>query len=346
MFKLLQFFTNQIGYRLEVIDKKFIYRVDIKYNKNKPKIFETLFDDIITNQNEGFKYNPNILDSFGFIYYYREIVDKLYDVYNILGDEISREVYYNVIKYRLTYALQRTEPIIFPSTTLSKPKYPFPILKGPDSDFLILNTYIHSQYEIPGIFEAFPGDIVFDIGGYTGDTALYFSSAVKSDGLVYTFEPNKQLINLLKINIKLNKRENIVIIEKGLFDKTVNLQTQKKIEMLNLNDLTLNTQIDLKHDISDAKSVIELISFDDFVSENDINKISLIKMDIEGAEELALKGAKNTIAKFKPKLAISIYHRYFDLYNLPLLIHSYQPNYKFYLRHTTNLICDTILFCL
>ena len=50
------------------------------------------------------------------------------------------------------------------------------------------------------------------------------------------------------------------------------------------------------------------LSIDDFVERNKVSKVNFIKMDIEGAESYALKGAVNTIKKFKPKLAIAIYH--------------------------------------
>lgn len=56
-------------------------------------------------------------------------------------------------------------------------------------------------------------------------------------------------------------------------------------------------------------------------------------MDIEGSELKALEGAKNTIQRNNPKLAISIYHKYEDIIELPLKILELEPEYKFYLRH-------------
>ena len=60
---------------------------------------------------------------------------------------------------------------------------------------------------------------------------------------------------------------------------------------------------------------------------------SYIKLDVEGAEYEALCGARNTIARFHPKLLCAAYHRNEDLFRLPLLIHALHPGYRLYLRH-------------
>ena len=74
-------------------------------------------------------------------------------------------------------------------------------------------------------------------------------------------------------------------------------------------------------------------------------KATFIKMDIEGAELDALKGAKYTLSKYKPKLAISLYHKNEDIYEIPLWLHETIPEYKFYLRHYSNKQWDLVLYC-
>ncbi len=69
-----------------------------------------------------------------------------------------------------------------------------------------------------------------------------------------------------------------------------------------------------------------------------------IKMDIEGAEIEALKGAENIISSCKPKLAICIYHKPEDIYNVPELLLSFNPNYRFYIRHYSLTSMETVLY--
>jgi hypothetical protein len=69
-----------------------------------------------------------------------------------------------------------------------------------------------------------------------------------------------------------------------------------------------------------------------------------ITMDIEGSEIEALKGCEQTIRKHKPALAISVYHRISDLWNVPLYIESLGVGYKMYLRNYTGYPAETILY--
>ncbi len=86
-----------------------------------------------------------------------------------------------------------------------------------------------------------------------------------------------------------------------------------------------------------AKGTIEVqsLSVDDFVTRNEVKKIDLIKMDIEGSERSALAGAERTIRDFRPKLAISLYHRPDDVFFLPAQVKAMLPDYDLYIDHYT-----------
>ena len=75
-------------------------------------------------------------------------------------------------------------------------------------------------------------------------------------------------------------------------------------------------------------------------------KITHIKMDIEGAELNALKGAKNIIQRDTPILAICVYHKIQDFVEIPNYILSLVPDYKLYLRHHNISGTETVLYAI
>lgn len=72
--------------------------------------------------------------------------------------------------------------------------------------------------------------------------------------------------------------------------------------------------------------------------------VTFIKMDIEGSELEAIRGARHIISTLSPKLAISLYHKLDDFEKIPALIIDINPNYTFYIRHHSLSDCDTVLY--
>lgn len=86
--------------------------------------------------------------------------------------------------------------------------------------------------------------------------------------------------------------------------------------------------------------LIEAKTIDSLIDE----KVTYLKMDIEGTELKALLGAKETILRSKPKLAICVYHKPEDLIEIPLLLKGLVSDYRFFLRHYSNNDSETVLY--
>jgi len=89
-------------------------------------------------------------------------------------------------------------------------------------------------------------------------------------------------------------------------------------------------------------STVKVCSIDSVIPEWE--KVTYIKMDVEGAELRSLEGAKRTILRNKPKLAVCIYHRPEDMVAIPLYIKSLVPDYRIYVRHYANDATETVLY--
>lgn len=88
----------------------------------------------------------------------------------------------------------------------------------------------------------------------------------------------------------------------------------------------------------------QLVGIDNIAKRENLTRIDCIKLDVEGAELSALKGAKETIQRDKPKLIICLYHKPADLYEIPLYLHEIAPEYEFQLAHSSPGFTDTILY--
>ncbi|MEZ4915723.1 MAG: FkbM family methyltransferase [Chitinophagales bacterium] len=197
----------------------------------------------------------------------------------------------------------------------------------------VTTTFGIEQYKYkPQNISVNKNDVVLDCGGCWGDTALYFSS-IADNVKVYSFEFIHENIKLFEKNLTLNKGCDITIVQQPLWEDS---NTYFKI----VNNGPASTI-----SIDNSKDSIQSICIDDFVKNADLQKIDYIKMDIEGAEEKALKGAIETIIKYKPTLAISVYHKDDDFEKLTKLIDDLDLGYKFYLDYYTAIGMEIVLFC-
>jgi hypothetical protein len=86
------------------------------------------------------------------------------------------------------------------------------------------------------------------------------------------------------------------------------------------------------------------VTIDDFVADRGLARLDLIKTDIEGAEMGALRGAEQTLRRFRPNLALSVYHKDSDFVEMPGYLEGLNLGYRFYLDHFTIYGEETVLF--
>lgn len=175
----------------------------------------------------------------------------------------------------------------------------------------------------------FGNDEVFiDGGAFTGDTIASFTRRCKNYKQIIAFEPDTA--NFEKLKKKYGNNRRITLMNVGLFDKTgeVRFVGGKGGESKITNQ-------------GDSTDTIQVKTIDGLGLES----VSFIKMDIEGAELSALKGAEKTIIRDKPKLAICIYHSDEDMVRLAEYIHNIAPEYKLYVRQY-DLFCETVLYAI
>lgn len=196
-----------------------------------------------------------------------------------------------------------------------------------DNDYRI-ESYIESRTYFDLEYLNHEKDEVFIDGGtLDGETCRRFVRWCGYDyKRVYCFEPDPDNITLFRENMPSNDK--ISLITKGLWNKN--------------GTLSFDNRGTASSRISEAGNVkIETSRLDDILQGE---KVTFIKMDIEGAEKEALEGCKNTICKYKPKLAISVYHKPEDILEIPEILLSFRSDYKFWLRHYSLHAYDTVLY--
>lgn len=184
------------------------------------------------------------------------------------------------------------------------------------------------QYFPPDIIALSDHECFVDGGAFDGDTLSDFITRTQARfDRIYTFEVNDRNFQLLR-------------------ERAGRMPNAQKIEVFNLG--IWDSEGDITFSIEKSQSTIgcgegvgHVVRLDDALRDR---KVSFIKMDIEGAETRALSGARGIIRSQAPKLAISVYHDFRHLWEIPLFLHELVPGYRIYLRHHTALAYETVCY--
>lgn len=184
------------------------------------------------------------------------------------------------------------------------------------------------------VYEPENGEVFIDVGAHTGDSAKQFIEACNNRniryGKIFCMEPD--LSNYKKLTGFTKGGRNICCINKGAWSSEQTLSFQNSEAVIKTGNA---------HICKEGTGYIEVCRIDDVVGPDE--NVSLIKMDIEGAEYEALKGATDTIRKSKPTLIVSAYHNRNDIFTLANCIDDICKGYKFYIRLFSNAFIETVL---
>ena len=178
----------------------------------------------------------------------------------------------------------------------------------------------HKQYFPEDLYSILPEDIFVDCGAFDGDTIRELLQHQNNfSGRIFAFEPD--YINFHKL------QERISILPESVKEKVIVKQAPvgicgQKVRFVSMGTVssrvTENGELEMNCVCIDEQTIDYMPSF--------------IKMDIEGAEIDALRGARGTIQRCRPILAICVYHKPDHLWKIPLLISTYVDDYRFFLR--------------
>ena len=200
------------------------------------------------------------------------------------------------------------------------------------------SSVFYSKYAIDELttLDSVRNKDIIDAGGYVGDTALLFSSY--TDKNIHVFEASPSNMDIIRETIRLNQLENIVPVSKALGEKS-GTATFSLGERNSCNSLVERPGYNYPNHIE-----VPVITLDDYVRENNL-EVGLIKVDIEGGEQLLLKGAVETIRTQHPILLISIYHSANDFFEIKPMIEKMCDKYTFRIIKPANsaIVIETIL---
>lgn len=257
-------------------------------------------------------YAPNVPvagDGLFDLAYAREHKDELKKVYDMLADEQSKRVFENVIRYKLSGDLQYLRKVETPS----------------EEKFDLLNIGIEETY--------------VDLGAYNGDTLVEFLNETSMQfKKLYAMEPDVKNYRKIKRRLYMIGSALLEAYNVGAWDEdtsiSFSLRSGRSSHAAAPGDKPVN-----RARIREVK----MMKVDTMLQGE---KASYIKIDVEGSEENALRGASKTIAEFRPKLNIALYHRNEDMFKLPLLVNEMNRKYKLYMRHHPYIPdWDTNLYC-
>lgn len=227
-------------------------------------------------------------------------ISEVEQTYNLMADDISKKVFENEIKFKLSGRLE-----------------------------YLFNAFSEKDEAFENILKLGDNESYLDLGAYRGDTIQEFLDKTNGQySSIIALEPDIKTFRKLKDYAK--GFPNTRLFNMGIWSDDT--------------DLTFNSSLGRGSSIkSNGTQKLAVTKVDTLYY---AQKLTYLKMDVEGSEYEAITGAKNTLKRDRPKLNIAAYHRSEDIFRLPVLIHSINPEYKIYLRQHPHIPAwDMNIYC-
>ena len=239
--------------------------------------------------------------------YVRQHLQQFEEAYSSLSDELSKKVFVNVLNAKLS------------------------------GDFSLYNAVMSgTEYFDEEIVKLKDDEIFLDIGAYKGKDIVEFTRRTggKYDGII-ALEPDRKTLTILQETLTCHGIKNVEVHVKGAWNKHAFLYFHDGREG--------SSRVSETTDTAFPSTSIEVDTIENVLNGR---RVTYISMDIEGAEHNAILGAEETIKRWKPKMAVCVYHKREDLFDLLLLLKSFVPQYKFYMRHYSDNQTETVLYAI
>jgi FkbM family methyltransferase len=185
--------------------------------------------------------------------------------------------------------------------------------------------YAPDQQYFEDFLELKQDEVFVDIGGFDGQTTIEFTKRHPDYKSIHIFEPEPR--NLALVHDKLSKKRSIHFYSTGL------AECKKKLKFN--SGKGSRSKLCEKGDLE-----IQVDTIDNLIKE----RITFIKIDIEGAEGVALQGARAHILQDHPKLAVCCYHKFDDFWRIPEQVLTSRDDYSVYLRHYREGLDETVMY--
>lgn len=242
--------------------------------------------------------------------FFRKNAGRMEQVLSFLADEKSMDVYRSIIQYRCCRKRRYIDPHMQKWRTI----------------------YLDKDLIVPS-----PSEIFIDCGAYYGETSLFFQDYCVSAGqpapLCLMFEPDPTNFSRLQKSAKKFSKPPF-LFQMGLWHEASQCNFVSamffscRIEPSGQSSIAVDTLDHILETIPEPPAV------------------TYIKIDVEGADMNVLRGARKTILKYHPRIAVAIYHSDEHMLQIPEFLHELYPDYRFYIRHYTCFDADTILYCI